>query len=389
MAPSATMELPDRRAGRGAEISAAGEFGLFNADDFHSDARGVEGGIQFVQPAFKLADGVVVFPCELDDKLPHIRIIALLEKLVIESSQRRFTEQHTIQKCAIAGTRVLARSWDSGCRGVNGWVAHIRSTARVVPSDLEAGEPEIKEIEAILVFEIRRRDKRYRQPSACRDVARHLLQRFQESSNGHIEDSLRSIRASQIGGGDPCLADEVWAGNELMKFVCDVWQIDRLPSGAVFDDEVCVSAFLTGNRVDDEQRNSDRQGLGGGQSSGFGDDNVGGGHELMHIVHESHGNQANTVGNGEGFQGPSGVFIPAADRNDGCAVKPSLTECVDDRANDVGDAPHAEPAGENKRREFSGRYMQCASDPSSSRPPGKPGMDGYPGDFDGIRRDAF
>ena len=52
---------------------------------------------------------------------------------------------------------------------------------------------------------------------------------------------------------------------------------------AAFEQEIAVGRLLPGNRIQDEQRLAHRQRLGRGQAAGLGDDEVGHGHQFVHV----------------------------------------------------------------------------------------------------------
>lgn len=54
--------------------------------------------------------------------------------------------------------------------------------------------------------------------------------------------------------------------------------------GAAFEEEIAVGGFLAGDGIDDEQRAAECEGFRCGESAGFGDDEIGDGHELVDIL---------------------------------------------------------------------------------------------------------
>ncbi len=88
---------------------------------------------------------------------------------------------------------------------------------------------------------------------------------------------------------------------ELLDFPAEGWRVVAFDGDAGFEEVVGVAFFLAGDGVDDAHGEAAGHGFGGGESAGFGDEDVGGGHVFVHLFGEGDGVELDGGGRGDFF----------------------------------------------------------------------------------------
>ncbi len=102
-----------------------------------------------------------------------------------------------------------------------------------------------------------------------------------------LHDRLRRLRPRDSQGVGFHRGQSSRVVQQVVDLVGQHGQVVAADRRAFFEEVVAVAFLLARDRVDDDVDESSRQRLGGGQAARLADDQVGGGHQLVHLSRES------------------------------------------------------------------------------------------------------
>jgi hypothetical protein len=105
-----------------------------------------------------------------------------------------------------------------------------------------------------------------------------------EALGGYVESGVGTRGASGVAAEG---FETTGLAEDGGQFVGEAGEVVHLDGSAVLQEEIGVAGFLSGDWVDHHHRRAACQRLGGRQAAGLGNDDVGGGHQFVHLLGEA------------------------------------------------------------------------------------------------------